>query len=118
MMHKKHAWKTRIDSLSALEVCASYHETLLLQESITADLERVNLGNSHMQCILDNADHNTRMIDGRNTFHVMGGIICATPASEVKSQKQIVKLNRLRKISLSAITSDFFEYLPFQSFEK
>lgn len=118
MMHKKHASRTLIDCLSALGLCASYHDTLLLETSIAADPERINFRNSFIQCIIDNADHNTRAIDSRNTFHAMGGIICATPASEVTSQKEIIKLNKLPTVSLSVNNSGSFGYLPLQRFDK
>ncbi|GBN30185.1 hypothetical protein AVEN_104452-1 [Araneus ventricosus] len=35
--------------------------------------------------VFDNADHNTRTVDGHRTFHVMGGVQCVTLASGVQT---------------------------------
>ncbi|GBM87391.1 hypothetical protein AVEN_168639-1 [Araneus ventricosus] len=39
--------------------------------------------NGFVQFAFDNADHNTRTVDGHGTFHVMGGVQCVTPVSAV-----------------------------------
>lgn len=41
--------------------------------------------NAYSQFVFDNADHNVNTIDGRNTFHPMGGI----PHSSVTSNEFI-----------------------------
>ena len=98
MMHKKHASKNLIDSLSYLGLCSSYYEALLFEASIVNDpLNHSISDNCFVQFVFDNADHNTNTLDGRNTFHAMGGIMCVTPLSSV-SCKKIIK--QLSKISL------------------
>ena len=73
MMHKKHASKNLIDSLSYLGLCSPYHETMLFEASVVNDPENHKLSNdAYVQFIFDNADHNTNTIDGLNTFHAMG----------------------------------------------
>lgn len=46
------------------------------------------------QMVYDNADFNIQTLDGRNTFHTMGGI-CVTPKSAVVSDRQIARLKKL-----------------------
>ena len=93
MMHKKHRSKNLIDCLSYLRLCLPYHETMLFEASVVNDPENYNLSNvSYVKFIFDNADHNTNTIDGLNTFHVMGEIMCVTPSSAVSSDKMIEKL--------------------------
>lgn len=48
-----------------------------------------------LQYVFDNADHNINTIDGRNTFHAMGGIEIATPLNLVKSNECIAKLKNI-----------------------
>ena len=114
MMHKKHASKNLIDSLNHIGLCASYDETLLFESSIVNDPQQYNLSESYIQLIFDNADHNTNTIDGRNTFHSMGGIMCVTPASSVQSSQNIV---RLKKIP-NADSLGKFGFLPIKPLEK
>lgn len=98
MMHKKYASKDLIESLSFLGLCSSYQETLLFEASILNDPQEYNYDNSFVQFVYDNADHNTNTIDGLNTFHSMGGIMCVTPSSSISSNK---KIERLQKIPTS-----------------
>lgn len=63
---------------------------------------------SFVQFIWDNADHNTRTIDGFGTFHTMGGIISVTPFSAVSTKE---RLHRLSKI-LSAIDTGEYGFFP------
>lgn len=114
MMHKKHASKSLIDSLHNVGLCASYEETLLFEASIIHDPQQYDLTNSYIQFVFDNADHNTDTIDGRSTFHSMGGIMCVSPASSVQSTKTI---ERLKKIP-SADSIGKFGFIPLKHFEK
>ncbi|GBM45888.1 hypothetical protein AVEN_211959-1 [Araneus ventricosus] len=41
--------------------------------------------NGFVQFVFDNSDHNTRTVDGHGTFHVMGGVWCVTPVSDVQT---------------------------------
>jgi len=52
-----------------------------------------------VQYPFDNADFNTRALDGYKTFHCMGGIRCVTPATAISLNTSVVK--RLRKIPRS-----------------
>lgn len=54
------------------------------------------------------------MYFGRNTFHVMGTIMCTTPDSGVTCQKQIC---RLKSIPTSNVEGSF-GYLPLKNFQR
>lgn len=96
MIHKKYASKGLIDSLSNLGLCSSYKETLRFEASIIKDpANHIVSPDSYVQFVFDNADHNTCTIDGKNTFHAMGGIMVVTPASSVTSKKSISRLKQI-----------------------
>ena len=84
MMHAKFSARGLIDCLYNIGLCASYSETARFETSIINDPEKFNIvSDTYLQFIYDNADHNTATIDGKNTFHCMGGIMCVTPSSSV-----------------------------------
>ena len=113
MMHKKHASKNLIDSLSYLGLCSPYHEMMLFEASVVNDPENYKLSNdSNVQFIFDNADHNTNTIDGLNTFHAMGRIMCVTPSSAVSSDKMIEKLKQIP----TSQNLGKFGYIPLKNF--
>ncbi|GBP49291.1 hypothetical protein EVAR_102234_1 [Eumeta japonica] len=77
-------------------LCSSYKETLRFEASIIKDPANHTFSpDSYVQFIYDNADHNTCTIDGKNTFHAMGGIMVVTPASSVTSKKTISRLKQI-----------------------
>ena len=64
MIHKKHASKTLIDSLSYLGFCASYSETLLFEASVVNHPQTYEISSeSYVQFVFDNADHNTNTLE-------------------------------------------------------
>jgi len=84
MIHKKYASKRLIDSLYNVGLCSSYKETLRFEASIINDPANHTFSpDAYIQFIFDNADHNTCTIDGKNTFHTIGGIMVVTPTSSV-----------------------------------
>lgn len=109
MIHKKFAAKGLIECLYNIGLCASYSETVRFETSIVSDPENLTLlPDSYLQFVFDNADHNTATIDGKNTFHCIGGIMCVTPVSSVKTDSEVTRL----KGTLPEITSGKFGYLP------
>ena len=83
-----------IDILSSVGVCASYTEARRYEASAMLGPQQGVSEESFEQFIFDNADFNIRTIDGYDTFHPMGRVMCVTPASGVKLQSEI---DRLRK---------------------
>ena len=77
MMHAKFSARRLIDCLYNIGLYASYSETARFEISIIDDPEKFNIvSDTYLQLIYNNADHNTATIDGKNTFHYMGGIMC------------------------------------------
>lgn len=69
----------------------------------SAEMYEIDSANAFCQFSFDNADHNTCTIDGRNTFHAMGGIECVTPGSAVLSAGRIPKLATIPSASSMSI---------------
>ncbi|KAJ8671046.1 hypothetical protein QAD02_002305 [Eretmocerus hayati] len=95
VMHKHHASRYLIDSLSHIGFCASYEETLLFEASVAKNPEFLKYLEAWIQCIFDNADHNTLTYDGRKVFHYLGGLLCITPASKVTGPEFIARLKTI-----------------------
>lgn len=115
MIHKKYASKGLIEALSYLGFCASYDETLLFEASILEEPDTHTCSpEAFIQYIFDNADHNTCTIDGKNTFHSMGGIMAVTPSSTVNSKRTIPRLSKIP----SAVAIGKFGFTELKIFRK
>lgn len=81
-MHRHFGSKFLIDSLHQHGFCSSYQEVQRFERcaavSHGTELPNINSG-QFLQYVADNVDHNTRTIDGLNTFHGMGMIVIVTP---------------------------------------
>lgn len=105
-MYKKFGSKLLIDLMSSLGFSSSYHEAQLLEVSTIMQpqqpLVKPNRDDAFCQLVFDNADFNVNTIDGRGTFHAMGGIICMTPydaGGEGGKVKRSEKLTALQLVS-------------------
>lgn len=96
MMHAKLTSIGLINSLSFIGLFASYDETLKFEASILNDINEHKYPNAYVQFVLDNADHNTITIDGKNTFHAMDRIESVNPASAVTFFGETIE--RLKKL--------------------
>lgn len=97
MMHKRYASKGLLECLSHIGFSATYEETSRFESSIIADPEIHTFNpESFVQFVYDNADHNTATIDGKGTFHAMGGVKIVTPGSDVISKKTIPRLKKIQ----------------------
>ena len=75
----------------------------------------MDLRNLHFRHFLfDNADYNSRTVDGKNTFHAMRGIQCIAPKTDIISNNFLSR-NKSRP---SAIEMGKFGTVDLQSFEK
>lgn len=91
-LYKKYGSRKLIDVLSSLGFCSSYTEAVRLEVSaILSQPLEVN-GQSFAQLVYDNADFNVQTLDGYNTFHMMGGIVCITPKSAVAPDQKIARI--------------------------
>ncbi|KYN50525.1 hypothetical protein ALC57_00165 [Trachymyrmex cornetzi] len=88
---------------------------MLFETSVINDPEQFQInGDRFVQFIFDNADHNVNTLDGRNTFHAMGGIMCVTPSSAFSAAKTIQRLKNIP----SAETIGKFGFIDVMQFEK
>lgn len=86
-LHRAYDSKYLNKLLFCLGLSCSYEEALSFATSATlAEEPKIALG-AFTQMVFDNADINVRTLDGRNTFHAMGGIICASPHDSVKKNR-------------------------------
>lgn len=74
-----------ITMLSHLGFSASYFEGTLLETSAVLHTESTPTLSAEAFCqtIFDNADWNVMTLDGKDTFHVMGGILCISPDTSI-----------------------------------
>lgn len=106
MLSKKYASKELLQILSSLGFCSSSEETQLFEASVLNQPKEINVDESFREYVFDNSDHNVNTLDGRNTFHAMGGIEILLPSRLVQSNERI---NRLSKIPPSIDIGKFGE---------
>ena len=85
--------KIRIEKIDccieSLAYVAPYHEILKFETAaILHGPLKINF-DAFFQFIFDNADFNSQTLDGMNTFHTMGGVMCITPQSSVHPDQVI-----------------------------
>ena len=94
-LHHLFSSRTLIDLLFSLGFCSAYHHVILFEKNSAlvnkTELHGLDQG-AFVHHIADNADHNTRTLDGKNTFHGMGIIATITP-----SPKAITRMTIPRK---------------------
>lgn len=101
--------KDLIEILSTLAVTCTYEEVLNYQRSLIKSQSRPMLKESgYSQFAFDNADHNVCTIDGRNTFHYMGGIQIVTPEDSVINSK-VERITNLKSKDICDIGSVFIQ---------
>lgn len=78
--------------LSSLGFCSSYKEVTRFEVSSIMRPPVAIEKQQFSQMVYDNADFNVQTLDGHNTFHVMGGVVCITPKTSVKPDKSFPRL--------------------------
>jgi len=84
-MHHQFSSRFLIDTLFQLGLCSSYGEVQKFEINAAASnstLFKNYFPGQFMQFVADNVDHNSRTLDGLNTFHGMGIISCKTPGQK------------------------------------
>lgn len=124
LLHRKYASKTLIDALSSIGVSVSYSESLHFESSAINSFKEIIPEDSFLQFVFDNADVNTRTIDGHGTFHSMGGIMCITPPPPVdmynvprpKSRMQASEIGHFGSIPVKVRSYRFIKLLENQRY--
>ena len=91
-----------LNTLHGLGFCSSYDEIQMFEGNCAlvnaAAYLLGDLSGGHVMMVADNVDHNTRTLDGKNTFHGMGMIAAIIP------HRSIDRLNPRKKVSLLDIS--------------
>ena len=111
-MHHQYASRFLNDSLNAMGFASSYTEVTRFERN-AAIKEGVNIANhvnqdSFVQFMADNVDHNTRTIDGENTFHAMGIIASVTPL-DISNNDRPVKFDKCMVTRLNVTAAEIIE---------
>ena len=105
-MHHHFGSRFLVDPLYRHGFCCSYSEVQAYERS-AAIKDGVELsipeGQTLVQYVADNVDHNIRTIDGRNTFHGMGIIATITPRSAARPSTFIPRRCNISSDEIAAI---------------
>ncbi|CAG5075386.1 Protein of unknown function [Cotesia congregata] len=113
-IHKKSGSRLIIDLLSKLGVCASYYNIQLFEASTMMDPPKMVIDDVFGQYIFDNTDHNAKTLDGKRTFHCLGGIIAYTPEGNVTYEGSSKKCRKMLSAEQLAQCSSV-DTIPFRS---
>lgn len=92
---RKTGKKQIVDILYKLGVCVTYDAVQLYESSIVLDPPVKNINeNTFVQFVFDNTDHNVCTLDGKETFHCLGGISAFTPHYNLQFEGGPLKLKR------------------------
>lgn len=103
-LHHSFASRFLVSTLNSLGFCSSYSEIQRFESntSISQGLDIPdNLGQSFIQYVADNVDHNLRTLDGNNTFHGMV-IICGITRGTMQQspiRREVVSAEKIKSIA-------------------
>lgn len=98
-----------ISIFNSLGNSCSYNEVRRYEASVTMQKELKIDIDAFVQFVYDNADFNVDTLDGKFTFHNLGGIMIITPKSMVHPRE---KIERLAKIPTAEDTARVVD-IPF-----
>ena len=80
-MHHHFGSRFLIDALHCHGFCSAYNEMQQFEwnAALSHNTDIPNYKSEFLQYAADNVDHNSRTLDGHNTFHGMGMIVVITP---------------------------------------
>ena len=83
-LHHNFASRFLIDTLHQHGFCSSYQEVQMFNKNaaLSQGTDIPSFNGEFVQYAADNVDHNTRTLDGHNTFHGMGMIAVVTPGTK------------------------------------
>lgn len=81
-VYKKYGSSDLLEIIASLGCCNSFHDIRLFDASTINSEQGPIYKNPYIQLVFNNPDHNTAMVDGKNTFHCMGGIQIVTPYTQ------------------------------------
>ena len=78
-LHRKFDSKELIELMASLGFSITYAEVLNFEKCTAITPSPAHECNTTFQYVFDNADINIETIDGKDTFHCLGGLMIATP---------------------------------------
>ena len=83
-MHHHFGSRFLIDALHCHGFCCAYNEVQQFEQNaaLSYNTDIPNYMSEFVQYAADNVDHNSRTLDGHNTFHGMGMIVVITPENQ------------------------------------
>lgn len=113
-MHRIFGSRSVIDYLCAMGFSISYKEIMKFEASAVSQSQYQLSQNAYQQFIFDNADFNTKTLDGYGTFHCMGGIVCISPESTCTFPNKIHRPKQSPKAELTGK----FGFIPVVQYKK
>ncbi|CAH2096778.1 unnamed protein product [Euphydryas editha] len=113
-LYKKYGSSNLIDVLSSLGFSASYNAISLFEDSCAFRPARNILPHAFFQFVFDNADFISNTIDGKNTFHAMGGIQCVTPYDIIETDTSLPRVSKKIPASIKSTLG----LIPLASYSK
>lgn len=86
-LHRKFGSRELIDMCYAMGFCCSYNEVRNYEMSAAMQGGVEFKDGAFIQFVYDNADWNVETLDGKGTFHSLGGCEVVTPASYILPKK-------------------------------
>ena len=83
-IHHHFGLRFLIDALHCHGFCCAYNEVQQFERNaaLSYNTDIPNYTSEFVQYAADNVDHNSRTLDGHNTFHGMGMIVVITPENQ------------------------------------
>lgn len=97
-IHRKFDSRELIDVLDNLGMSISYREVLNFERCSVLNPQPSINPSTYVQFVFDNADINLATLDGRNSFHALGGLMICTPKLNSNIDVPIQRLKLHAKI--------------------
>ena len=96
-----------LNTLHGLGFCSSYDEIQMFEGNCAlvnaAAYLLGDLSGGHVMMVADNVDHDTRTLDGKNTFHGMGMIAAITPHRSI--DRRLIPRKKVSLLDISEAAS-------------
>ncbi|KAL7286444.1 hypothetical protein TKK_0019392 [Trichogramma kaykai] len=97
-IYRKSGSRLIIDMLSKLGACASYYKIRIYEALTIIHAPTLKFDGAFSQYVFDNTDHNVSTLDGKETFHCLGGITVYTPHHSIEYEGRIMKCKRMPSV--------------------
>ncbi|KAL7307866.1 hypothetical protein TKK_0000186 [Trichogramma kaykai] len=116
-LHRKYGSRELIDMCHAMGFCCSYDEVRTYETSAAMQGQIEVKDKAFIQFVHDNADWNVETLDGKGTFHSLGGCEIITPASFILPKKPLPRqksIPEMQIIEKSKVTIETYSFAPLE----